>query len=74
VSNTAGVLGGLVGVLFSAATGGFECRGCGPIDKSEHSPQTRQKMLMGSILMIAIAIAVIVLLVLFLPRLRHQYP
>ena len=65
----AAALGGLVGGLFSAAFGGFNCAPCGPIKKAEFPAETQHKMTRGSILMsvgaLTLATAVIALLVLF---------
>ncbi len=40
---------GIVGALFYAAFGSFECKSCGKLRKSEFSPEDRNKMLMGSV-------------------------
>ena len=73
-STTAAVAGGLVGGLLAAAFGGFQCRACGPVDKSLLSPQVRRKMLMGSILMILIALGILIGVILLLPHIAPQHP
>ena len=40
---------GLVGVLFSAAFGGFSCAKCGKIPHGEFTPEERSRMTMGSV-------------------------
>ena len=59
-SSKAQIGAGLVGVLFYAAFGSFECEGCGKITRSEFPPEVRRKMAVGSI---SLAIGAIVLLV-----------
>ena len=49
---------GLVGALFYAAFGDFQCKGCGKIAKSEFPPEARTKMLLGSLMMLVIAIII----------------
>ncbi len=51
---------GLVGALFYAAFGSFQCKKCGKILRSEFPPEVRAKMAAGSLIMIVVAIAVLV--------------
>jgi DNA-directed RNA polymerase subunit RPC12/RpoP len=66
-NSAAGAVGGLVGALLAQAFGGFSCAKCGPIPKSEFTPDERSSMTTGSVLMVvgalvllAVVIAVIV--------------
>ena len=51
---------GLVGALFYAAFGAFQCAKCGKIPSSEFPPETRSKMAFHSMLMIIAAVALLV--------------
>jgi predicted RNA-binding Zn-ribbon protein involved in translation (DUF1610 family) len=51
---------GLVGALFYAAFGAFQCEKCGKIPRSEFSPEDQSKMTMGSVMMVVGAIAVLI--------------
>jgi len=59
--------GGLVGALFYAAFGAFQCKKCGKIPGSEFPPEDRSKMRIGSLMLVGGAIllfaAVIAILV-----------
>ena len=57
---------GLVGALFYAAFGSFQCSKCGKIARSEFPPEDRSKMAVGSILMVVGAIALFVLVIVIL--------
>ncbi|MBC8106233.1 MAG: hypothetical protein H7Z14_06550 [Anaerolineae bacterium] len=59
-STAAGIAGGAVGALIFAAFGPFKCKQCGPIAKTEFSPQVRRKMMNGSIAMVAFAIVLLI--------------
>lgn len=48
---------GLVGALFYAAFGAFECGECGKIARSEFPPQDRTRMMFGSVLFVFFALA-----------------
>lgn len=54
---------GLVGALFYAALGSFQCAKCGKIPRKEFPPEDRTKMTTASFLMVigAIALAIFVL-------------
>jgi hypothetical protein len=56
-SNTAGVAAGLVGMLFYAAFGSFQCQKCGQIPRSEFPPEMQAKMMRGSIILVVVALA-----------------
>jgi len=56
----ASAAGGLVGALFYAAFGAFQCPKCGKIPRREFPSEVRGKMAMGSLLMILVAIALFV--------------
>ncbi len=58
-STGAQISGGLVGALFYAAFGSFQCAICGKIARREFPPEVRSKMLLGSA---ALVIGAIVLL------------
>ena len=51
---------GLVGALFYAAFGSFECKKCGKISRSEFPPEVRSKMAIWSFVMVVIAVAIAV--------------
>jgi hypothetical protein len=59
-SGAAGAFGGLVGALIVSAFGGFHCPKCGPIPGHEFPPETRSKMVLGSILMVVCGIALLI--------------
>src|SRR5262245_61279127 len=59
-SPAAGVAGGLVGALIFAAFGPLKCKTCGPIAKHEFPPDVRQKMMLGSLALVATAVVVLV--------------
>jgi hypothetical protein len=69
-SSKVGAMGGLAGALFYMAFGGFACKACGPIQKSEFSAEVRRKMLMGSIVMVLIAALLLVGLIAFLAAMK----
>lgn len=48
-SGGAQVAAGLVGALFYAAFGAFECRACGKIPRREFAPEARTKMALGTV-------------------------
>ena len=48
---------GLVGALFYAAFGAFECKKCGKVPRREFSSNVQIKMAMGTLLLIGAAIA-----------------
>jgi hypothetical protein len=57
-SGSAQATAGLVGALFYAAFGSFECKKCGKIARSEFPPEVRSKMAFVSLLLVIGAIAV----------------
>jgi hypothetical protein len=57
---------GLVGILIRQAFAGFQCPSCGPIPRSEFTPEERSQMTMGSVGFIAAAVGVLVALVVVL--------
>ena len=61
--NSSGVqaAAGLVGALFYAAFGSFQCKKCGKIARSEFPSEDRSKMTTNSILMVVGAIALLIL-------------
>jgi hypothetical protein len=56
-SNNAQATAGLVGALFYAAFGSFECKKCGKIARSEFPPEARNKMAIVSLLLVLGAVA-----------------
>ena len=63
-SSTAASAGaGLVGALFYAAFGSFQCPKCGKISRSEFPPEARAKMLLGSAAMVVGAIVLVILVI-----------
>jgi hypothetical protein len=52
---------GLVGALFYAAFGAFQCKKCGKIAKREFPAEDRNKMMLGTFVMVIAAIALLVL-------------
>jgi hypothetical protein len=46
--------------MLASAFGSFHCKQCGQIPRSEFSPADRQKMLIGSLLLVVGAIALLV--------------
>jgi hypothetical protein len=59
----------LLGVLLGSAFGGFECENC-KIPRKEFPPEARQKMMLGSVLMIVGAIALFVVLIIIIALLQ----
>jgi len=57
-SGTAQITAGLVGALFYAAFGAFQCKKCGKIPRSEFPPEVRNKMTMMSLVLVASAVAI----------------
>lgn len=57
-SNSAQATAGIVGTLFYAAFGAFECKKCGKIPRSEFPAEVRSKMAGVTLLLIIGAIAV----------------
>jgi len=62
-STTATAGAGLVGALFYAAFGSFQCPKCGKISGSEFPPEARTKMLLGSMAMVAGAIILVIFVI-----------
>ena len=60
-SGGAQMAAGLVGALFYAAFGAFQCKKCGKIAKSEFPADDRNKMALGTSVMVIAAIALLVL-------------
>ena len=58
-SSTAQHAAGLIGALFYAAVGSFQCTQCGTVARGEFSPEVRSKMATGSFLMVLGAIVLI---------------
>jgi hypothetical protein len=52
-STTAGMMGGLVGMLIFAAFASFQCERCGPIPTSEFPSSVRTEMVTGTLAMLA---------------------
>jgi hypothetical protein len=65
-STTAGAIGGALGALVYAAFGNFQCGSCGPIAKLEFSKEDQNRMVLGSVGLVALAIAVLVLVMVLL--------
>ncbi|MBN2191102.1 MAG: hypothetical protein JW728_07840 [Candidatus Aureabacteria bacterium] len=61
---------GLVGALFYAAFGAFECKSCGKIARNEFPPEDRKKILLGSMLLVVSAIAVTIGLIALLVNMK----
>jgi hypothetical protein len=59
-SRTVGLVGGALGALLFAAFGGFQCKHCGSIPRSEFPPETRQRMFLGSLGLIVGAVLLLV--------------
>jgi uncharacterized membrane protein SpoIIM required for sporulation len=59
---------GLVGVLFYAAFGDFQCKSCGKIAKREFPPEARTRMMIGSLVMVVVAIIIGALCVWLIPQ------
>lgn len=57
-SSGAQMTAGLVGALFYAAFGAFQCKKCGKIPRSEFPGEDRSKMALGSVIMVVIAILI----------------
>ena len=57
-SSSAQATAGLVGALFYAAFGAFECKKCGKIARSEFPAEVQSKMAVVTLLLIVGAIAV----------------
>jgi hypothetical protein len=58
-SSTAQHAAGLIGALFYAAFGSFQCAKCGTVARSEFPSNVRGKMATGSFVMVVGAIALI---------------
>ena len=58
-SRTAQHVAGLIGALFYAAVGPFQCATCGTVAAREFPPEVRTRMVMGSFLMVLGAIVLI---------------
>lgn len=52
--------------MISMAFGGFDCKRCGSIAKTEFDPAIRKKMLIGSITLVLSALGITALLVWYL--------
>ena len=65
-SGSAQMTAGLVGALFYAAFGAFQCKNCGKIARAEFPREVQTKMAMGTLLLavaaVGLAIGVIALL------------
>jgi hypothetical protein len=70
-STTAGAVGGLVGALIYAAFGAFQCKGCGPIPRSEFPPEVRSRMTLGSLSLIGVAVALLAAVIYLLAILQR---
>lgn len=57
-SGSAQATAGLVGALFYAAFGAFECRKCGKIPKNMFPQDVQAKMTLGSFIMAVVAIGI----------------
>jgi hypothetical protein len=57
-SSSAQATAGLVGAMFYAAFGAFECKKCGKIARSEFPPKIQVQMALISLLLIIVAIVV----------------
>ena len=57
-SSGAQVAAGLVGALFYAAFGAFECKKCGKIPRSEFPSDVQAKMAVGTLIMVLVAIGI----------------
>lgn len=57
---------GLVGALFYAAFGSFQCQKCGTIERSEFPQEVQEKMTIGSVTLgltgVVVAVVVVILL------------
>ncbi len=62
-SSTAQWTAGLVGALFYAAFGSFECRKCGKIPRSEFPPEVRSEMNWTSGLLVAGGVVLFIVVV-----------
>lgn len=51
---------GLLGALFTAAFGSFQCRTCGAISRGEFPPQDRERMTAGSVFLALGGVALLV--------------
>ena len=58
-SSTAQHVAGLIGALFYAAFGSFQCPKCGTLARSEFPPDVRAKMDKGSFVMVLSAIVLV---------------
>jgi predicted RNA-binding Zn-ribbon protein involved in translation (DUF1610 family) len=59
-SAAAGVAGGAVGALLYSAFSSFQCKKCGPINKSEFPPEVQREMTTGSVGIVVTAVVVLV--------------
>ena len=57
-SKGAQVAAGLIGALFYAAFGAFECNKCGKIPRSEFPSGVQAKMALGTLIMVLLAIGI----------------
>jgi hypothetical protein len=62
-SSSAQATAGLVGALFYAAFGAFECKKCGKIARSEFAEEDRNKMLVGTLGLVAAAIVLAIVVI-----------
>ena len=62
-SGKAQISAGLIGALFYAAFGAFQCKKCGKLSRDEFSEEDRRKMFLGSVVLVlgAIVLAIVVL-------------
>ncbi len=49
---------GLVGALFYAAFGSFQCSKCGKIPRSDFPSNVQAKMAIGTLLLVVVAVAI----------------
>ena len=70
-SNKAQIAAGLVGALFYAAFGAFECKRCGKIEKSEFPAEVRIRMTFMSVVLVGCAIGLVVALVILYPKFKR---
>lgn len=62
-STTAQLAGGLVGALFVAAFGSFGCKKCGKIARGEFPADVQNRMMLGSVGMVAGAVVLLVVVI-----------
>jgi len=68
----AGIAGGAVGALLYAAFGSFQCKKCGTIPRRDFPPEVRQKMLLGSVGIIACAIVLLIVAIVVIALLQNM--